>query len=70
MSDLSGPVASGLGYEPSVVLAEKGEQCGEAIWIGRCNRCGKQIVLNDLGRIICTCGEHLRYVEKRAKRQE
>lgn len=70
MNESSGAVAGNLGYEPSVVLAEKGEQCGETIWIGRCNRCGKQIVLNDLGRIICTCGEHLRYVEKRSRKQE
>ncbi len=52
--------------EPIEVQAEEREQCGEKIYVAKCpgKHCGQEIALCGEGRIICSCGQHLRFVKK------
>jgi len=50
------------------VAAEKRQQGGFDIWVGRCPRCGYTFGLTDPGRIICNCGTLLQFVEATEQR--
>lgn len=49
---------------PTVVVAEKRQQCGQDIWVAPCPKCGVTIALNGQGKIICSCGSFLKFTDK------